>query len=124
MYNVCARRFTVKGDLTEHMRKHSKKRPYSCKTCDKDFKYPNWLSMHMRTHTKDRPYGCEICCQRFSQKSYLKYHSKIHTGDVGRKRFALSTSRKSLTIVLKIIRMMRKNIVVKYAVDVLTFQSN
>ncbi|XP_044739025.1 zinc finger protein OZF-like [Chrysoperla carnea] len=54
------------------------KRKAECPIC---FKKINILKEHLRSHTKEKPFNCEICGLRFSIRSNYMRHSKIHRGD-------------------------------------------
>ena len=49
---------------------------YLCLYCRKCFKSTAHLRDHLRTHTKERPFSCDQCNKRFSQKSNLMTHIK------------------------------------------------
>lgn len=92
------------GDLTSHMRKHTKTEPtIPCTICWKMFERPGQLSEHMRLHTNERclcgvpkwislgiyrfmfsfflnfrPFECKICGSRFRTKGYFNIHKTTH----------------------------------------------
>jgi uncharacterized Zn-finger protein len=40
------------------------------------------LQQHLRIHTRQKPFECGICKMRFSQSGNLNVHKKIHTQNV------------------------------------------
>ncbi|XP_017785537.1 PREDICTED: gastrula zinc finger protein XlCGF57.1-like [Nicrophorus vespilloides] len=79
--NSCNDEFGSKNELTDHRRisKHSSK-SNPCQECGKVFSSSK-LTQHMRTHTKEKPYVCNICKQGFSMSGNLKRHMMTHTGE-------------------------------------------
>jgi hypothetical protein len=63
-------------------KKSNTKRPYVCDACDKSFADRSNLIQHLRVHTKEKPYGCtyEGCEKRFAHSASLKEHLYTHTG--------------------------------------------
>ena len=95
---VCGKTFVMAGDLTSHMRKHTKTEPtIPCTICWKMFERPGQLSEHMRLHTNERwaghtianisvfiweffyrPFECKVCGSRFRTKGYFNIHKTTH----------------------------------------------
>jgi KRAB domain-containing zinc finger protein len=73
--------FTTKGHLTDHERRHTKVKPFSCSECSKTFARSSILKIHMRTHTGEKPYECEICGKKFTESGNLKTHMRVHTNE-------------------------------------------
>jgi uncharacterized Zn-finger protein len=58
-----------------------KQKSFTCKQCNKTFKYRYYFEVHNSSHTGQKPYVCNICNKAFSMRWVLKMHSRIHTGD-------------------------------------------
>ena len=55
---------------------HFKNR-FPCKVCPKSYSLKNNLSEHMRTHTGDKSTNCSLCDKIFSQKLESNCHNKL-----------------------------------------------
>ncbi|KAK5644396.1 hypothetical protein RI129_005696 [Pyrocoelia pectoralis] len=77
---VCGKLFT-NSKLRQHMRAHTKEKPYKCITCMQGFSMSGNLKRHMMTHTGERPHVCEICGKGFIQSTTLHNHKKTHITD-------------------------------------------
>ncbi|CAD5210084.1 unnamed protein product [Bursaphelenchus xylophilus] len=49
-----------------------------CEYCGKKLKYPSRILEHMRTHTKEKPFVCPICHTGFAQQTTLRMHLRRH----------------------------------------------
>lgn len=78
----CSERYDTKDELQEHRKhaKHPEPRNHTCNICEKSFTRSK-LKQHMRVHTKEKPYVCKICAQAFSMSGNLKRHVMTHTGE-------------------------------------------
>ena len=52
--DVCAKRFTQKGHLTQHILVNSGKKYFQCRVCEKYFAQKYLLKPHLLTHTKEK----------------------------------------------------------------------
>lgn len=78
----CSEEFSSRGQLREHRKtaKHPEIRNHACSICSKMFTSSK-LRQHMRAHTKEKPYVCSVCSQAFSMSGNLKRHMMTHTGE-------------------------------------------
>ncbi|CAL8080195.1 unnamed protein product [Orchesella dallaii] len=72
--------------LKKHkLNRHDVVKRHACPHCPKKFHLPAHLKEHIRTHTKEKPFQCEACGQAFSQRGSLLLHKKKkHLYQVGR----------------------------------------
>lgn len=76
---VCGK--IVKTNMANHMRTHTKEKPYHCNTCGRNFAAWGTLKDHERTHTNERPHKCEHCGKGFTQRTAMRVHMRLHTGE-------------------------------------------
>ncbi|KAJ8000137.1 hypothetical protein DPEC_G00201720 [Dallia pectoralis] len=78
---VCRKTFKSNEHLSQHMRVHSRERPFSCEDCGKSFHSKGQLSVHAQTHKGEKRFSCGYCTKRFYQKGNLTQHLRTHTGE-------------------------------------------
>ena len=66
------------NDITEHPR-DDKSRPYVCTVCDKRFTTKGNMTEHRKRHTGENVYSCDQCEKRFTSQRYLRTHLNVHS---------------------------------------------
>ncbi|CAK8679160.1 unnamed protein product [Clavelina lepadiformis] len=72
--------FKAKYKLVNHIRVHTREKPFECPVCSKGFGRSENLKIHKRTHTGEKPFRCKYpgCDRRFANSSDRKKHSYMH----------------------------------------------
>ena len=72
----CGQHFSEAATLAQHMRRHTRERPYKCDHpgCGKAFAIMGALTIHKRTHNGDKPFKCGVCGKAFEESSNLSKH--------------------------------------------------
>ncbi|XP_066994982.2 uncharacterized protein [Anabrus simplex] len=79
--SMCGARFSTHGNLARHRKSHSGEKPWKCQECDSCFVEHKSLKVHMRRHTGERPYICHICQKSFTQAGILQTHLAMHSDE-------------------------------------------
>ena len=64
-----------------HIRAHTRTKPYTYNQCEKYFRGKIFISWHFRRHTGEKPYACNECGKYFREKIYMTCHFRIHPGE-------------------------------------------
>ncbi|XP_041664484.1 zinc finger protein OZF-like [Cheilinus undulatus] len=77
--SVCDKICPSKGNLLQHMLRHSTEKNFSCSFCNKSFHSRAEMMTHTRVHTGEKPFICSVCGKSFSQHVSLRRHLTVHT---------------------------------------------
>eukprot|EP00112_Aurelia_sp_Birch-Aquarium-sp1_P016410 Seg3718.2 transcript_id=Seg3718.2/GoldUCD/mRNA.D3Y31 product="Zinc finger protein Xfin" protein_id=Seg3718.2/GoldUCD/D3Y31 len=82
---VCGKQITSRKNLKEHMKVHSKSKPFICEVCGKAFSQRGNLGRHRRNHMEkdakekqEKHFQCRVCDKIFTSKQLLTYHYGKH----------------------------------------------
>lgn len=84
---ICLASFNHPQTVINHMRLHSKERPFKCTECNRSFRQVGNLQRHITTHRGDRPYNCPECSKSFADPATLRNHERVHTKETPYKCF-------------------------------------
>ncbi|KAK7085627.1 hypothetical protein SK128_007775, partial [Halocaridina rubra] len=76
--DFCDTSFNSQDSLMQHVRLHSRRKPYKCDECDAKFSYNSTLEWHRKCHSGVMPFKCEECGAQFIQNSMLVWHKRKH----------------------------------------------
>merc|ERR1712244_88706 len=65
----CETRFTTKGSMDRHVKRHNNVRNHKCSYCERAFVTKNEMARHERTHSGEKPYECGKCQKVFATNS-------------------------------------------------------
>lgn len=74
----CDISFDDQETLKQHLRLHSRRKPYMCDDCGAKFSYNSTLEWHKKSHTGEMPFKCDECGAQFLQDSMLVWHKRKH----------------------------------------------
>nr|KAJ3417245.1 hypothetical protein HK105_001063 [Polyrhizophydium stewartii] len=78
------RPFTKRHKVQNHVRTHTKERPFVCtiEDCGKSFSRLDGLNTHIRTHSNIKPFVCSVpgCGKAYFHARSLRKHERSHTG--------------------------------------------
>ncbi|CAH1118701.1 unnamed protein product [Phaedon cochleariae] len=74
--SICHKRFPLKGNFDQHMKRHSGDKQYVCHICEKSFVSRSELKRHVSLHTNIRAFSCEYCNQEYKTLRTLNIHLK------------------------------------------------
>lgn len=75
--HVCGTVCKNKRALLVHRRRHDmKNKKYRCENCGKSFFNSTLLEQHVRTHSKEKPYKCPVCPYTCAIRQNIHKHSK------------------------------------------------
>ncbi|XP_066970406.1 protein tramtrack, beta isoform-like isoform X11 [Macrobrachium rosenbergii] len=74
----CSYSSSVTTNLKNHLRTHTREKPFACTVCSYRSTTKDHLVKHMCIHTGLRPYACPYCSHRSVQKGNLKSHIWMH----------------------------------------------
>ncbi|XP_053214346.1 zinc finger protein 782-like [Panonychus citri] len=77
----CGAKFSTKGNLLVHQRRHTGEKPFACDKCPAIFSTKGNLRRHIKAHSGERSWKCEVCGSKFTEKKSLKVHMRRHTGE-------------------------------------------
>ncbi|XP_064618083.1 uncharacterized protein LOC135482157 [Liolophura sinensis] len=82
--NTCRKIFNRRGNVIEHLKLHTNKKPFSCEICQKKFATKGELTKHSLCHFQDKPYLCDICGKQFPRLGSLRRHLFCHGAETSR----------------------------------------
>ncbi|KAF2359509.1 Zinc finger C2H2-type [Trinorchestia longiramus] len=77
---TCDKVYASAWGLKVHTRVHSSAPLFNCKFCKYRAVTSSGLVRHLRRHSRDRPFACSLCKKMFKSKCALKIHCDLHAG--------------------------------------------
>lgn len=75
----CQKSFKFKYQLQRHMRLHN---VYQCGGCSRTFSELQSMMTHSKKHTGEKEFECRECRAKFTRKADLKRHGLVHVGNI------------------------------------------
>ncbi|CAL1299688.1 unnamed protein product, partial [Larinioides sclopetarius] len=80
----CGKDFTFASNLNDHLRLHTRQRPYPCPHCEHRSTYSSDLTRHIASiHTRVYPHTCSICGKGFRTPGELRKHCERQHAETG-----------------------------------------
>lgn len=77
---ICSKKFPIKSNYDQHVRRHAGDRRFACHLCEKKFVDKVVLKRHVVSHSNVRAFKCEHCEKEYKQLNRLKVHLKLAHG--------------------------------------------
>ncbi|XP_037811650.1 zinc finger protein 879 [Lucilia sericata] len=77
-YPNCAKQFTTRNTMMDHVKSHYNEEEFSCDICGKVFRSIKNLQNHKQIHDAVKKYICKICGSAFAQAAGLYLHKRRH----------------------------------------------
>lgn len=73
---VCGKRFPIKSNHDQHVRRHAGEKRFACHLCEKRFMDKGVLKRHVNSHSNVRAFRCDRCGREYKEKRRLDLHLK------------------------------------------------
>lgn len=73
---ICNKKFPIKSNYDQHMRRHNGDKRFSCHLCDKKFVDKVVLKRHIVSHSNVCAHKCEHCQKEYKERYRLEVHRK------------------------------------------------
>ncbi|CAL4082750.1 unnamed protein product, partial [Meganyctiphanes norvegica] len=75
----CDKNLSQKSHIKNHMRSHTRQKPYICSNCDRNCSYDSSIKSYLRKNTGEKSYKCSHCDKVFISISDFKCHVNKQT---------------------------------------------